>query len=133
MSPTATSDIPTDTATLTGQGWLANDTAQDLHDHWNDTTPVAEGLDLTEVPADQHPAILATIQQRFDTVDDEDAEQWRKAFEDGRVELVGARDGYVVAEATGRPAGHLHIEFDLSRAPGVSSTNRILLERAGKL
>ena len=132
-SPTATSDIPADTATLTSQGWLANDTAQDLRDHWNDTTPVAEGLGLTEVPANQHAAILATIQQRFDTVDDEDAEQWRKAFEGGRVELVGARDGYVVAKATGGPAGHLHIEFDLSRAPGVSSTNRVLLERAGKL
>ena len=132
-SPTATSDFPTDTATLTGQGWLANNTAQDLRDHWNNTAPVAGALDLTEVPADQHAAILATIRQRFDTVDDEDAEQWRNAFEDGNVEVVGARDGYVVAKATGGPAGHLHIEFDLSRAPGVSSLNRVLLERSGKL
>ena len=121
------------TGQLQGQLQLANYAAHDLRDHWNDTTPVAEGLGLTDVPADQHAAILASIRQRIDTVVGGGAGQWRQAFADGNVEVVGARDGYVVARATGGPAGHLHIEFDFSRAPGVSSTNRVLLERAGKL
>ena len=93
-SPTATSDIPADTATLTSQGWLANDTAQDLRDHWNDTTPVAEGLGLTEVPANQHAAILATIAATLRTPStSEDAEQWlaKPSRAGNGSSIVGAR------------------------------------------
>lgn len=107
-----------------------NATAEDLRDHWHEAGPIADALEVT--PGGDGALARGAVEAGVARGDATETAPWRTALGAGRVEVLGERDGYVVATARGGPAGHLDIRFDYARAPATSPRNQVLLERASK-
>ncbi len=117
-------------------GWRNNPSAQDLLDHWNDPDGLRQGIGagLVGLNGSDATARLDTLRTILQAPTDssDDSKTLLRNVDIGSMTVVGERDGITYGQWKSGPAGTLDIDFDYRFAPELDSTDRAMIERAGK-
>ena len=110
-----------------------NTTAEDLRDHWNDSSTAQSALGLDLVPSDTvgRKGILSALIAGADGNPNETGTLMRNIDPD-QLKVIGERAGITFGQWKGGPAGTFNIEFDFQFSPNLDPHFQALMERAGK-
>ena len=116
--------------------WRSNPSAEDLHDHWNDTEVLRQGVGMGLVglsgsDATDRLGALSSILQTSKYPLDQSGTLLRNV-DIGAMTVIGERDGITYGQWKSGPAGTLDIDFDYRFAPEFDVAARARMERAGK-
>lgn len=115
--------------------WRNNSSAEDLRDHWNDSSSLGARLRLEPVAAnevDKRKRIIQTLLASAERTPGGSGTRLRNVPL-AAITILGERNGITYGQWKGGPAGTFHIEFDFRNAPELSPYWCAALERAGKL
>ena len=129
---------PSDTPSALGQTtpWHKNTYADDLLDHWDDTTALQDAVQTSPLDQNEVTDRLDTLRSLLQSPDQSRGTSQtllRNVDVDSRrFTVIGSQDGITYGQWKAGPAGTLDIDFDYRFAPEFDAAARARMERAGK-
>ena len=134
----STVPVPPGTPSALGQTtpWRQNPYADDLLDHWDDTTALQDAVQTSPLDQDEGTGRLDTLRSLLQSPDQSRGTSQTLLrnvdVDSGRFTVIGSRDGITYGQWKAGPAGKLDIDFDYRFAPEFDAAARARMERAGK-
>ena len=114
---------------------LDNHSAEDLHDHWNDSSVLQQAVGTTRFGDQRAAARIETLDAILNASTDPPlpSPTLLQNVPGRTIAVIGEHRGFTYGQWKQGSAGTLNIEFDWSFAPELGAGTRAQMERAGKL